>query len=773
MKALVFSFFGLFLFIQVNSQIALGEWRDHLPYSEGLYVAKAENKVYCANASGLSYLDLTDNSINRLNKVQGLSDVGINTLAYNSELKILIIGYSNGNIDLIENNTIINISDIKRKSMIGSKSVNNVFFENDIAYLSCGFGIIVLDLKRKEIKDTYYIGENGVNIAVLDLTSNGSFFYAATEKGIYKADKSSPFLVDFANWGRITNIPNNDKEFCNIAFFNNKIFAVYNNGDNYYGDTLYTISEAGWQYVDSSMDSRILTITEGPDKLLICGTSKVYIYRPDLDSLDYIYTYGNFNINSSQAICDNNNSELLWVADKSSGLVRKDLSTGYGNSYLPNGPPNSKAFSITAGNKEVWVCAGGRDGSWNSLFRVGNAFVFSDNNWTSKTWNETSYGSVRDIVKAVFYPGDQSRVFIAAWGSGLLELKDKELINIYKTNNSSLQTIYDGQDYIRLGGICFDAENNLWVTNSGVPNPISVLTPSGDWFSFPYGSLFNNADIGEILVTQTGNKWVLLPRGRGLFAFNENGTFEDHNDDDYKAFSVLDETGAIITNDIYDIAEDKNGTIWLATNKGAVAYFNPDNIFETSDFYAQKIILDLDGSAQYLLETEIVTCIAVDGANRKWFGTQNSGVYLMSEDGTDEIYRFNADNSPLFSNSILSIDVEPASGEVFIGTDKGIISFRGTATEPNNLFGEVYAFPNPVNHDYQGDIVIKGMVANSNVKITDIAGNLVFETNALGGQAIWNGKTIDGEKVKTGVYLAFCTNEDGSKTHVAKILVIN
>ncbi|MBN2681761.1 MAG: hypothetical protein JXR58_04585 [Bacteroidales bacterium] len=773
MKTLLFSLIGLFLFIQVNAQIALGEWRDHLPYTEGLFVAKAETKVYCANASGLSYLDLGDNSINRLNKVQGLSDVGISSLAYNSNLKILFIGYSNGNIDLIENNTIINISDIKRKSIIGSKSVNNVFFESNLAYLSCGFGIVVLDLTRREIRDTYYIGENGVKTAVYDLTSNGTFFFAATEKGIYKADKNSPNLVDFAYWERLDYIPNYNKEFNNIAFFNNQIFSTYNNGENATGDTLYIINETGWQYVDTTMASSISTISEGPDKLLICGAAKVYMYRPELDSLDYIYTYGGFNISSSQAICDENNSELLWVADKISGLVRKDLTQGYGNSFVPNGPSNFNAFSITAENNEVWVCAGGRDGSWNNLFRLGNAFVFSDNNWTSKTWGDTPYGRVRDVIKAEFFPGDQSRVFIATWGFGLMELKNKELVNIHKADNSSLQSIYEGQNYVRLGGLCFDAENNCWVTNSGVPNPISVLTPSGDWFSFPYGSLFNNTDIGEILVTQTGNKWVLLPRGRGLFAFNENGTFEDDDDDNYKAFSVLDETGAIISNDIYDIAEDKNGTIWVATNKGAVAYFNPDNIFENSDFYAQKIILDLDGTAQYLLETEIVTCIAIDGANRKWFGTQNSGVYLMSEDCTDEIYRFNKDNSPLYSNSILSIDVEPASGEVFIGTDKGIISFRSTATEPNNLFGEVYAFPNPVKHDYQGDIVIKGLVANSNVKITDIAGNLVFETNALGGQAIWNGKTVDGDKVKTGVYLAFCTNEDGSKTHVTKILVIN
>lgn len=773
MKAILIIISGLILISQINAQIAIGAWRDHLPYSEGLFVAKADNKVYCANSSGLSYLDISDNSINRLNKVQGLSDIGISYLANDQNHKLLLIGYSNGNIDIIQNNTIINISDIKTKSLIGSKSINNIFFENDYAYLSCGFGIVILDLVKREIKDTYYIGENGIKIEVFDFTSDGSYYYAATEKGIYKADKTNPNLVDYSNWTKLSHIPNNNKEFNNLAYFDNKLFASFNNGENYDGDTLYIISESTWEYVDTTMGSRINAITEGPDKLLITGSAKVYMYRPELDTLDYFYSYGNFYVNSAHAICDDSNSDLLWVADIFYGLVRKDINQGYGNSYVPNGPLYSHAFSISATDNQVWVCSGGYNGSWGNMYRSGDIFLFSDNQWTSKYWFDTSFGRVRDIVKVAFHPSDNSRAYAVTWGFGLIEFKNKEIVDIYKDNNSSLQTITEGQNYYRLGGLCFDAENNLWITNSGVPNPISVMAASGDWHSFPYGSLFNNSEIGEILVTQSNNKWVLLPRGRGLFAFNEKGTYEDDEDDQYKAFSVLDETGVIISNDLYDIAEDKNGVIWIATNKGVSAYYNPDNVFETSNFYAQKIILDLDGSAQYLLETEIVTCIAIDGANRKWFGTQNSGVFLMSEDCTEEIYSFNKDNSPLFSNSILSISIEPSSGEVFFGTDKGVISFRSTATEPENLFGEVYAFPNPVKHDYVGDIVIKGLVANSNVKITDIGGNLVFETNALGGQAIWNGKTFEGEKVKTGVYLAFCTNEDGSKTHVAKILVIN
>jgi ligand-binding sensor domain-containing protein len=283
------------------------------------------------------------------------------------------------------------------------------------------------------------------------------------------------------------------------------------------------------------------------------------------------------------------------------------------------------------------------------------------------------------------------------------------------------------------------------------------------------------SDIGKIICAKNGIKWIILPRGRGLFAFNENETIDNTSDDKKKYVSVMDENGDVIANDIHAIAEDKEGLIWVGTNKGIVFYYNPENVFESTAFYAQQIKIPNEnpGQANFLLEAETVTAIAIDGANHKWFGTENGGVFMMSADATKELLHFTKENSPLLSNSILGITIEPNSGEVFFATDKGVISYRSTTTEGEESFHNVYAFPNPVKPGYEGLIAITGLVTDADIKISDIAGNVVYQTKAEGGQATWNGRKFSGEKVQTGVYLVFCSNDDGSKTYITKILFIN
>jgi flagellar hook assembly protein FlgD len=145
----------------------------------------------------------------------------------------------------------------------------------------------------------------------------------------------------------------------------------------------------------------------------------------------------------------------------------------------------------------------------------------------------------------------------------------------------------------------------------------------------------------------------------------------------------------------------------------------------------------------------------------------------MSEDGTTELQHFTTDNSPLVSDNIITIAINQGNGEVFFGTEKGIISYKGTATEGALTHTDVYAYPNPVRESYTGTIAIKGLVTDADVKITDISGALIYQTKALGGQAVWDGKNFVGEKAHTGIYLVFSTNEDGSQTVVTKIMIVN
>jgi hypothetical protein len=254
--------------------------------------------------------------------------------------------------------------------------------------------------------------------------------------------------------------------------------------------------------------------------------------------------------------------------------------------------------------------------------------------------------------------------------------------------------------------------------------------------------------------------------------YNENDP-ANQNDDDYRQLNDRTGSGGLPDLFVRCMAKDKDGSIWVGTNKGVAVFYNPGDIFNSTGFDAQRIIIEQDGYAQYLLESEYVTSVVVDGANRKWFGTASGGVFLLSEDGTKQLLNFNVDNSPLPSNSITCMTVDDVTGELFIGTDKGIVSYRSDATQGGKVCDQYYAFPNPVKHDYNGPIAIRGLVDDADVRITDVAGNLVYHTVALGGQAVWNGTDFSGKRASSGVYFAYITNEDGSATCVTKILLAN
>jgi sugar lactone lactonase YvrE len=278
--------------------------------------------------------------------------------------------------------------------------------------------------------------------------------------------------------------------------------------------------------------------------------------------------------------------------------------------------------------------------------------------------------------------------------------------------------------------------------------------------------------VGQIVITDNDDKWIVLPRGHDLFVVKGDGT----DSKELKSTSVFNSSDGPVPvrhNDIRSIAIDKEGAIWLGTTKGVTYYSNPDDVWDENPYYSYQPGLDLnDGIYHPLLETETVTAIAINGANQKWFGTENSGVFLISEDGEKELEHFTESNSPLLSNNITGIVINP-KGEVFIGTDEGLISYKGLATEGSSSYADVYAYPNPVRETYEGDIIITGLKEETSLKITDISGNLVYETESQGGQAAWNGKNLYGNRVSTGIYLVMGNDRLGEETFVTKILFIH
>ncbi|MEA3443113.1 MAG: two-component regulator propeller domain-containing protein [Bacteroidota bacterium] len=755
---------------QAIAQTSIGEWHEHLPYLSANSLAEVGDQIYCSTKFSLFYYGIYNGEMGKLSKVNGLSDVGINVIKYNEEANILMVAYQNANIDLLKGNMIYNLPDIKDKIMTGTKTINNILFINKMAYLSCGFGIVVIDLENREVKETWYIADGGKRINVYELAFDGNSLFAATEKGIYQADINNSFLANYSNWHKFENLPVSNQKFNTITIFNGKLFTNFKNENDEGTDTIYVYDYTNWSVYENSVEEHYKQLLSSYGFLVVVSDKKFIAFDTEGTQVNHINKYNGEYPKPISAIFDRKLN--VWIADDKYGLVYsvRDWITEF---IHPNGPYSSNVYDIEVKDSKVWVASGGRNLSWGNLYAKKGVYTYQDNQWESFYNDNTDeiHQSIWDITEIAIDPRNSNHVYAGSWGGGgILEFENNQIVEIHNDSNSTLQSILAGA-YCKIGGMDFDQNNNLWVSNPGVPEPVSMRRYDGEWFSFPYSNSINADVMGDIIATQSGAKWIILPRGYGLFIFDERGTYEESGDDLKVKISVQDEDGEII-NDIYSIAEDKDGAVWVGTNLGVLVYYNSYSVLQDPSTRAQRIIVEIDGTPQHLLGTETVTAITIDGANRKWFGTEGGGVFLMSEDATEQILNFNVNNSPILSNSIKSISIDDETGDVYFGTDKGIISYRGKATEGESGFNNLYVYPNPIRPGYEGEIIIKGTTAEAIVKITDVSGNLVYETESLGGQAIWDGKDFSGRKVSTGVYLVFCSNPDGSETEVTKLLFI-
>ena len=665
----------------------------------------------------------------------------------------------------------MSVSEIKRKNIIGNKSINNIYFLNQYAYLACGFGIVVVDMDKVEISDTYYIGPNGNALNVMDITSDAIFFYAATEVGVYRASKNSN-LANFASWSLRTGLPAGI--YNTITSFNGKIYTNVSK-PLYHNDTIYVYDNTSWSYFPLPFGYTVRQLETVGNKFLKTEDVKIDVYDLNMTPLNSLYGYFGTYLSANQAVADN--AGALWIADDRFGLVKNIGWGGASYSYYPNGPGSTRISGMSINNGNLWVAPGGvNSGNSNLYFRDG-LYTYKEGEWTNPSGNYlplVNLDNVYDFVNVYVDPKNSKRTYAASWGTGVYEFYNGVPIKHYDDTTSSLQA-FNVSGFVRVftWGLTTDADDNLWVTNTGVEKSISRKTPSGSWQNLDFKPIIGSApNLGQILVDKQDQKWVVMTRGGGILVYKGH-TMDPPNLTNSKKLTSAIGSGALPSTTVSCLAEDVDGEIWVGTDKGVAVFYSPENVFSGQNFDAQQILLEQDGHVQILLETETVQAIAVDDANRKWIGTANSGVFLMSADGTKQIYHFDENNSPLFSNDVGSIVINHETGEVYFGTSKGIISYRGTSVAGLDAFSDVYAFPNPVKPDYEGPIAIKGLMNNSTVKITDISGSLVYETKSEGGQAIWYGKNFNGVKVSSGVYMVFCTSEDGSQKTSTKILLIN
>ena len=749
-----------------QNEVSIGHWRTHLPYQKVIAVEPVGNLIYAATEYELFYYDKDDNSIHILNKINGLSDVGISTMGYCEAQHKLFIAYTNANVDLIDQaGNVSNMSVIKDKNIVGNKSINHVFFDDNLAYVACGFGIVVFDLAREEVKDTYYIGSQGNLVNVTDVAIFNGKIYASTDDGVYYASQNSQNLANYAAWSFDASLIHPHLAYTEMEVFGNKLFLNYDGG--YDKDTLFVNDGNSWGYFEKDNISQKRELRAYNDKLIITNYYSVKVYDNTLAPILNIYSLDG-GIEPLSAAIDSNHD--YWIGDVRRGLLKTH--NGWNAEELkPNGTASKNVFELQACGDQVWIATGGHAANWGKRYMKEGVARF-DGFWTifnNQTMEELNGFS--DYICTATDPRDPSVTYIGTWGKGILKLKGDELVEVYNAENSTLDYWISDPNLINISGLGFDSHHNLWVANSGANRLLSVMEPNGSWHSYSLGGNTNGNDIGVMIIDKYDYKWI-LKRGGELIVFNDGGTLDDTSDDQVAFLNTGITTGGL-TGTANCLAVDKDGYVWVGTTDGPCYFADSRKIFTEPGYKASvKEVPRNDGTDQWdpLFKGSSVLSMAVDGANQIWFGLE-SGVSLMSfANKPEEIHYFTTDNSPLFENSVTTMAIS-ADGEVFFGTASGVISYKGVSSEPAPEVTDVIAYPNPVADGYQGYVGIKGLVSNSLVRITTVDGSFVTQILSEGGQAVWDLTNINGQRVTPGIYFIFTSDKYGKNRFATKILV--
>jgi len=744
----------------------IGSWTEHLSLQSGRSVELANDIVYAGTTTGLFSYNLKDNSFMRFSTVNRLNDIDISAVNYSEQSDALMVVYSDLNIDLLKGSQTINIPAIKDASIPG-KSLNNVYIDGSLAYLSTGFGLVKLDIERNEISETYQFADGGESIRVNACLIKGSTIYAATGQGLYLADMNRN-LLDFNNW----NVhPVLDANISEVFSFNDQLYAVRNFSTS---DSIYrfdpTLAEADLGLTRAEF----LDFDIFEDKLLIAYSDQVKIYDNQLNEISSITP----TLSNLEDITFNN--DRIFLINNIDPLVEFDYQNNFVAVLKPQGPFEASTFDVDVEEGVVWAVTGGYDQSFNNQFRGGRIFRLQDGNWTNFIdFREPTLNGVFDVIDVNIKPGSKNEVYFGSYGTGLVETRNGSSFEVFDETNSGLSDRALWPGWVGVGGSAFDEAGNLWVANTHSISLIAVRSPSGNWTNYDFPNLDGGGETvaTEVEISESGYIWVALPRDNQILVLDPGQGGLNPSSSRTFTFKQGEGQGDLPGIRGITIAFDQNNQLWAGTSDGIAVKFNPDNIFEERgtgrDF--ERILIDDGENVEILLAGTEITDIEVDGANRKWVATNGSGVFLLSEDGKEVIQQFSSENSPLFSDIVLSIAIDEQSGEVYFATGSGLISYRGDVIEGQETISEVNVFPNPVRESYRGPIAIDGLIDQSTVKITDINGRLVNEIESKGGRAVWDGNNFQGNRVATGTYLVFSSGlseENNLRTAISKILFI-
>lgn len=676
---------AIILFVQLSvvqwstiQAAAIGTWKAYMSYYGVQKIAAAGSDIFILSANSLWQYNQNDQSIVTYDKTTGMNGVTITDIAWNKASQRLIAVYDNCNIDLVETDgDIINVSDIYSKVITGNKTINHIYNNGKYAYLSCGFGVVKMNVAEAEISESYMLGFDVAKTAI-----SGNNIYAQASSGEVWTAPLNANLIDKNNWNQ-------------TSVFDPSIF------------------------IDDNSDYEK--------------------YYPIVSTLN------------------------------------------------PGGPKYNYMLFFRFVNNKLYTCNGIMKGKFNPNI-PGTVQVLEGDDWTIYQDNISSYTGHEyiDLASVDVDPLDPSHVF-ASGRVGLYEFRNGQFVKEYTYDNSDLQPNAlvnpPSKDYIMIEGIKFDDSGNLWVLNSSAATAsLFEITKEGKWISH-----HKNTFLLSTKDRSYDNMVRPMFDSRGLLWFCNDRfiepallCYQPSSDGSIAYRDFINQDGTKLE-DFYDVScieEDKNGDLWIGTDKGPFV-LEQSYIGKSAEetIFTQVKVPRNDGTnyADYLLAGVDVTCIKVDNDNRKWIGTNGQGVYVISSDNMTEVHHFTAENSQLISNIVGCIDIDESTGEVFIGTEKGLCSYMSGVTEPIKEMTKdnVYAYPNPVTPDFTGMITITGLMDNARVMILSSSGALIKQGRSSGRIFQWDGKDKDGKRVASGVYMVAIATSAGEKGTVCKIAVIN
>ena len=760
---------------QAQNAVGYGDWQLHLPTNRPVRLADAGDRLY-VTTSVLYFLDKKQNTTQVLSRRDGLHDVGVAALAYDSVTRQTVLAYKNANIDILQpNGSIRNLSDVLRKAIQGSKDVNQVSIGGGKAYVSTSFGLIVVDLVKLEISDTYAnIGPGGTVVNVYDAAVVNGNLIAATSVGLLKGSLASN-LLDFHSWTVATPVALNP---------NNPIYRFLAVAG---GQAYASVEGTGvFKYVPATNTWQAVPNTYAPQFRSLRGTGIGVLIIDDDSGVRRIDAAGRVttvvpptpNTFTEDAVRSRDGS--YFVANYQVGLQRVQPGSGKAPElFVANGPASELAFSILADARTniVDVFTGGYSERYAPTGRRAGFYEYANGQWTNFT--SATYPKLTDFpnpnspVRGTRTP--DGTLYVANNGGGLLEWKGLGNFRQFGDNTpagSPLLGTFGDPNRVEVTDVAADAAGKVWVVNRHLTSNASGLflfdPVATTWQTIPWVSGLEALE--RIALDDNGNAWVSVSRktdptgaALGIFAIDPTGANPPH------FFTTA--TG-LPDNQIYELAKDRRGYIWAATIKGVAVFNDPVGPYASTIGFTLPRVDKGEGMGFPPLFTEAVRTLAIDGGDRKWFGTDN-GLWLFNADATEALLHFTTDNSPLPSNRIVDVKVNDRTGEVWVATDAGVVAYRGSATVTDGAPSCAAAFPNPVRPDFQGVVGITGLANNARVKITDVAGHLVYATTANGGAVTWNLTNPDGQRVRSGMYLMLTSDADGKNGCVSKIAVLS